>query len=215
MPAATTTEPPSSDYQFKLVLIGDSGVGKSNLLSRFTQNQFNPNSHSTIGVEFATQTISVLDRQIQAQVWDTAGQERFRAITSAYYRGAAGALLVYDVTDRKSFSSLDHWLSEFRENSDSGAAVLVVGNKCDLQVERAVATKEGLEFCERNQLAFIEASALANENVGIAFERILKNIYQKMTQKIPLPSQVSAYNSLGQRISLPTRTLEPVKRQCC
>ena len=102
------------DYLFKVVLIGDSGVGKSNLLSRFTQNQFNIESKSTIGVEFATKTIVTEGKTIKAQIWDTAGQERYRAITSAYYRGAVGALVVYDITKDISFENVEKWLAEVR-----------------------------------------------------------------------------------------------------
>ncbi|KAK8476415.1 hypothetical protein V6N11_068368 [Hibiscus sabdariffa] len=102
------------DYLFKVVLIGDSGVGKSNLLSRFTKNEFSLESKSTIGVEFATRSIRVDDKVVKAQIWDTAGQERYRAITSAYYRGAVGALLVYDVTRHVTFENVERWLKELR-----------------------------------------------------------------------------------------------------
>lgn len=100
------------DYLFKVVLIGDSAVGKSNLLSRFARDQFHPNSKSTIGVEFQTKTLDVQGKVIRAQVWDTAGQERFKAVTAAYYRGAVGALLVYDVSRRQTFDSVGRWLEE-------------------------------------------------------------------------------------------------------
>ncbi|KAL6513198.1 Ras-related protein RABA2a [Orobanche gracilis] len=107
------------DYLFKVVLIGDSGVGKSNLLSRFTRNEFCLESKSTIGVEFATRTLQVEGRTVKAQIWDTAGQERYRAITSAYYRGALGALLVYDVTKPMTFDNVSRWLKELRDHADS------------------------------------------------------------------------------------------------
>ena len=102
------------DYLFKVVVIGDSGVGKSNLLSRFTRNEFNLESKSTIGVEFATRTVSMEGKTIKAQIWDTAGQERYRAITSAYYRGAVGALVVYDITKDVSFTNVSKWLAELK-----------------------------------------------------------------------------------------------------
>lgn len=110
--AAYTEEEQTEDYLFKIVLIGDSAVGKSNLLSRFARNEFFPNSKSTIGVEFQTQRIEIDGKEIKAQIWDTAGQERFRAVTSAYYRGAVGALLVYDVSRRQTFDSIGRWLNE-------------------------------------------------------------------------------------------------------
>lgn len=107
------------DYLFKVVLIGDSGVGKSNLLSRFTKNEFSLESKSTIGVEFATRSIRVDDKVVKAQIWDTAGQERFRAVTSAYYRGAVGALIVYDITRRTTFDSISRWLDELKSKSST------------------------------------------------------------------------------------------------
>ncbi|KAJ3249879.1 Ras- protein Rab-11B, partial [Chytriomyces hyalinus] len=134
------------DYLFKVVLIGDSGVGKSNLLSRFTRNEFNLDSKSTIGVEFATRTIQVDGKTIKAQIWDTAGQERYRAITSAYYRGAVGALLVYDITKMSSYENVNRWLKELRDHADSNIQIMLVGNKSDLKHARAVATEESKTF---------------------------------------------------------------------
>ena len=112
--AAYTEEEHTEDYLFKIVLIGESAVGKSNLLSRFARNEFFPNSKSTIGVEFQTQRIEIDGKEIKAQIWDTAGQERFRAVTSAYYRGAVGALIVYDVSRRQTFDSIERWLNELQ-----------------------------------------------------------------------------------------------------
>ncbi|KAM3700582.1 hypothetical protein ACJW31_05G109800 [Castanea mollissima] len=114
------------DYLFKVVLIGDSGVGKSNLLSRFTRNEFSLESKSTIGVEFATRSLNVDSKVIKAQIWDTAGQERYRAITSAYYRGAVGALLVYDVTRHSTFENVERWLRELRDHTDPNIVVMLI-----------------------------------------------------------------------------------------
>lgn len=124
------------------MLIGDSGVGKSNLLSRFTRNEFNLESKSTIGVEFATRSIQVDGKTVKAQIWDTAGQERYRAITSAYYRGAVGALLVYDIAKHLTYENVDRWLKELRDHADSNIVIMLVGNKSDLKHLRAVPTEE-------------------------------------------------------------------------
>ncbi|XP_014302711.2 ras-related protein Rab-11B [Myotis lucifugus] len=131
-----------------LVLIGDSGVGKSNLLSRFTRNEFNLESKSTIGVEFATRSIQVDGKTIKAQIWDTAGQERYRAITSAYYRGAVGALLVYDIAKHLTYENVERWLKELRDHADSNIVIMLVGNKSDLRHLRAVPTDEARAFAE-------------------------------------------------------------------
>lgn len=171
------------DYLFKVVLIGDSGVGKSNLLSRFTRNEFNLESKSTIGVEFATRSIQVDGKTIKAQIWDTAGQERYRAITSAYYRGAVGALLVYDIAKHLTYENVERWLKELRDHADSNIVIMLVGNKSDLRHLRAVPTDEAKAFSEKNGLSFIETSALDSTNVEIAFQNILTEIYRIVSQK--------------------------------
>ncbi|KAK0441445.1 ras family-domain-containing protein [Armillaria borealis] len=161
------------DYLFKVVLIGDSGVGKSNLLSRFTRNEFNLESKSTIGVEFATRSINVDGKTVKAQIWDTAGQERYRAITSAYYRGAVGALLVYDIAKHATYVNVTRWLKELRDHADSNIVIMLVGNKSDLKHLRAVPTDEAKAFSVENGLSFIETSALDASNVESAFQTIL------------------------------------------
>ncbi|KAG0655314.1 Rab GTPase ypt32 [Maudiozyma exigua] len=170
------------DYLFKIVLIGDSGVGKSNLLSRFTTNEFNIESKSTIGVEFATRTIEVEGKKIKAQIWDTAGQERYRAITSAYYRGAVGALIVYDISKSSTYENCNHWLTELRENADDNVAVGLIGNKSDLSHLRAVPTDEAKNFASESQLLFAETSALNSENVDQAFRELITAIYQMVSK---------------------------------
>lgn len=171
------------DYLFKLVLIGDSGVGKSNLLSRFTKNEFNLESKSTIGVEFATRSLRMDGKVIKAQIWDTAGQERYRAITSAYYRGAVGALLVYDVTRRPTFENVLRWLKELRNHTDPNIVVMLIGNKSDLRHLVAVSTDDGKDLAERESLYFMETSALEATNVEKAFSEVLAQIHQIVSRK--------------------------------
>jgi len=170
------------DFLYKVVLIGDSGVGKSNLLSRFTRNEFNLETKSTIGVEFATRSIQCEGKTIKAQIWDTAGQERYRAITSAYYRGAVGALLVYDISKYFTFKNVERWLTELRENADRNIVIMLVGNKCDLRHLREVPTEEAKAFAEKHKLSFIETSALDATNVELAFQNILSEIYHVMSR---------------------------------
>merc|ERR1712039_1147924 len=178
-PLATSMDRPDDDYDylFKVVIIGDSGVGKSNLLSRFTRNEFHLDSKSTIGVEFATRSIQHDGKTIKAQIWDTAGQERYRAITSAYYRGAVGALLVYDISKQITFENVERWLNELRDHADSNIVIMLVGNKSDLKHLRAVATEDASQFSEKHGLSLIETSALESTNVEEAFQKILTEIY--------------------------------------
>lgn len=152
---------------------GDSGVGKSNILTRFTKNEFNLESKTTIGVEFATKTMSAEGKVIKAQIWDTAGQERYRAITSAYYRGAVGALLMYDITKYQTFANVEKWFEELRNNAESNIVVMLVGNKSDLKPLRAVSQEEATAFAEKHGIAFIETSALDSSNVELAFHKVI------------------------------------------
>ncbi|XP_062118006.1 ras-related protein RABA6b [Humulus lupulus] len=172
------------DYLFKAVLIGDSAVGKSNLLSRFSKNEFRLDSKPTIGVEFAYRNIRVGDKLIKAQIWDTAGQERFRAITSSYYRGALGALLVYDITRQKTFENVKKWLKELREFGNPEMVVVLVGNKSDLgQSSREVNEEDGKGLAEKEGLCFMETSALENLNVEEAFLNMVTKIHEITIQK--------------------------------
>ncbi|XP_059646354.1 ras-related protein RABA4d-like [Cornus florida] len=171
------------DYVFKVVLIGDSAVGKTQLLSRFARNEFSLDSKATIGVEFQTKTIVIDHKTVKAQIWDTAGQERYRAVTSAYYRGAVGALLVYDMTKRQSFEHMARWLEELRGHADKSIIIMLIGNKCDLGSLRAVPVEDAQEFAERENLYFMETSALDATNVETAFLRVLSEIYRIISKK--------------------------------
>lgn len=213
------------DYLFKIVLIGDSGVGKSNLLSRFTRDEFNLESKSTIGVEFATKSVYLENGKIiKAQIWDTAGQERYRAITAAYYRGAVGALLVYDISKRTSFENVERWLKELRDHADENIVILLVGNKSDLKHLRAVLADEASAYSGRERLAFIETSALDSTNVEQAFHQILAEIYTLREQRqvddaAAQEGETQSAAPRGQRIQLNDETeatqQQRRRRMCC
>ncbi|KAL2524114.1 Ras-related protein RABA5a [Abeliophyllum distichum] len=177
-------EEQTEDYLFKIVLIGDSAVGKSNLLTRFARDEFYPNSKSTIGVEFQTQKMEINGKEVKAQIWDTAGQERFRAVTSAYYRGAVGALLVYDISRHQTFDSIGRWLNELHTHSDMNVVTILVGNKSDLKDAREVTTAEGKGLAEAQGLFFIETSALDSSNVSAAFQTVVREIYNILSRKV-------------------------------
>lgn len=210
-----TSKEEEYDFLFKVVLIGDSGVGKSNLLSRFTRNEFNLESKSTIGVEFATKSIQVETKTIKAQIWDTAGQERYRAITSAYYRGAVGALLVYDISKHVTFENVERWLKELRDHAEPNIVVMLVGNKSDLRHRRAVTTEEAMGFAETNNLAFIETSALDATGVEEAFRQILTEIFRLMNRKSLADSPATPAPGPGQTISVRNAQGDKPKGGCC
>ncbi|XP_010522902.1 PREDICTED: ras-related protein RABA3 [Tarenaya hassleriana] len=185
--------PEKIDYVFKVVVIGDSAVGKTQLLSRFTRNEFCFDSKSTIGVEFQTRTVTIDGKLVKAQIWDTAGQERYRAVTSAYYRGALGAMVVYDITKRVTFDHVARWVEEFRSHADPSAVMMLVGNKADLAADRrAVPTEDAVEFAETQRLFFSETSALSGGNVDAAFLRLLHEIFSSVVSRKALDSGGSA-----------------------
>ncbi|KAH1272304.1 Ras- protein Rab-11A [Aspergillus fumigatus] len=207
---------PAHSPQVSFVLIGDSGVGKSNLLSRFTRNEFNLDSKSTIGVEFATRSIQVDSKTIKAQIWDTAGQERYRAITSAYYRGAVGALLVYDISKHQTYDNVNRWLKELRDHADSNIVIMLVGNKSDLRHLRAVPTDEAKQFASENNLSFIETSALDASNVELAFQNILTEIYRIVSSKaLDNGDSGQAPLSSGRTIEVSKAPDTESKQGCC
>lgn len=173
-------------------------------------------SKSTIGVEFATRSVNVEGKIVKAQIWDTAGQERYRAITSAYYRGAVGALLVYDITKQQTFDNVQRWLNELREHADANITIMLVGNKADLKHLRAVSEETAKEFAQNEQLEFIETSALEATNVEAAFTNILTSIYHIVSKK-QISSDRDA-SAAGQTLEVKAGASgeeAAKKRQCC
>ncbi|KAG5264485.1 hypothetical protein AALO_G00254280 [Alosa alosa] len=201
------------NFVFKVVLIGESGVGKSNLLARFTKNEFNHDSRTTIGVEFSTRTIQVETAVIKAQIWDTAGLERYRAITSAYYRGAVGALLVYDLTKHLTYEYVERWLKELYDHADPHIVIMLVGNKNDLEGQRTVPTEEAKDFAESRGLLFMETSALESVNVEAAFLKVLTEIHRKVASREVTRGSISAV-TLSPSIG-PTSEAHTESRSCC
>eukprot|EP01104_Vermistella_antarctica_P014914 TRINITY_DN478_c0_g1_i2.p1 TRINITY_DN478_c0_g1~~TRINITY_DN478_c0_g1_i2.p1 ORF type:complete len:217 (+),score=42.16 TRINITY_DN478_c0_g1_i2:232-882(+) len=188
------------EYIFKFIIIGDMGVGKSCLLHQFTESKFIPDSPHTIGVEFGTRIVEVMGRKIKLQIWDTAGQERFRAVTRSYYRGAAGALLVYDTTRRSTYNHLTSWLTDARNLTNPNTVIMLIGNKKDLTAQRDVSYEEAAAFAEENGLIFLETSAKTNENVEESFLKTAQLIFQSVQDgSVDLVSEggVTRRSSLG------------------
>lgn len=168
------------DYLFKFIIIGDSGTGKTCLLHHFIEGKFKKNSTQTLGVEFGCKRVTIAGKRIKIQIWDTAGQERFRSVTRSYYRGAAAAIIVYDLTKLDSFSHISAWLSDARTLATPDIAVMVVGNKSDLRDTRAVNLLDASRFCQENEVQFMEVSALSGENVEEVFMKLAKTVLGKV-----------------------------------
>ena len=167
------------DMMFKLVIIGDSYVGKTNIMSRYLNNEFRDDSKATVGVEFGSKLFDIKGHSIKAQIWDTAGQERYKSITNAYYKGALGALVVYDITRKETFNSVDKWISDLTAVADKKITVLVIGNKCDLDDQRQITKEQGEEKGRSFNAAFLETSASSGSNIDKAFEMLIKEVYEK------------------------------------
>lgn len=175
----------SYDMIMKLLLVGDSGVGKSCLLLRFVEDKFNPSFITTIGIDFKIRTIESKGKKVKLQVWDTAGQERFRTITTAYYRGAMGIVLIYDVTDARTFENVENWFETVTQHANEDAQIFLVGNKCDDEENRQVSREQGQQLATRLGLSFLEASAKTNENVDAIFYELAAFIQDKQVDVEP------------------------------
>lgn len=210
----------SFDYVFKIVLVGDSGTGKTNLLSRFTRNVFNRDSRTTLGVEFASKQVDIGGNKIKAQIWDTVGQERFQAITQQFYHSALGALLVYDITSQESFESLEKdngWLAQLKQHAHPNIVRLCVGNKCDLSEDRAVSVDEAFALAERHTFPVLETSAKDSINVESAFTELLTEIFRLVRDESlcnPESNQQS-FPVLPGDGDGPGHFRSPVRRVCC
>ena len=175
-------KPNSYDMIFKIVLIGDSSVGKTNMLSRYISNEYDPNSQSTIGVELSTKTFTFDKDEVKVQIWDTAGQEKYRSITSSYYKGAQGCLLVYDITRKDTFDNIDKWFSELKSSTNNEINAILIGNKCDLSDKREITIEEAQKKAKLFNVAFMETSALDGTNIEKAFYELVNNVYQNNKQ---------------------------------
>ncbi len=175
----TFTNPNGYDMIFKIILIGDTSVGKTNILTKYLSDEFDPNSKATVGVEFGTKNFKIENKIVKVQIWDTAGQERYRSITNAYYKGAKGAFIVYDISKKTSFENIEKWLSDLKTNSDENLSIVLLGNKSDLVDKREVTTEEGKEKAKINKFAFIETSALNGKNIDKAFNELITDVYKK------------------------------------
>jgi len=166
------------------LLIGDSGVGKSCLLLRFADDTYTESYISTIGVVFKIRTIELDGKKIKLQIWDTAGQERFRTITSAYYRGAMGIMLVYDITQEKSFENIKNWIRNIEENASTDVEKMLLGNKCELNEKRQVTKERGEQLAIEYGIKFLETSAKNSINVEEAFFTLARDIKSKMEKRM-------------------------------
>eukprot|EP00823_Brevimastigomonas_motovehiculus_P002827 TRINITY_DN1678_c0_g1_i1.p1 TRINITY_DN1678_c0_g1~~TRINITY_DN1678_c0_g1_i1.p1 ORF type:complete len:201 (-),score=26.15 TRINITY_DN1678_c0_g1_i1:407-1009(-) len=189
---------------FKLVLLGDAAVGKSSAVERFVKNEFFAFQQPTIGAAFLTQTVQLEDYIVRLEIWDTAGQERYRSLAPMYYRGAAAALVVYDITDHDSFTGAKTWIEELQRQGSADIVIGLAGNKSDLADKRAVSTEEAKQYATDNGCLFFETSAKSGDNIY--------NMFLAIAKKLPKTSQNQSQDSITIRTL--DETKEPSKCKC-
>ena len=200
-------------YKFKVVVVGDSGVGKTNLIKRFVSNEFKSDSKATVGVEFLSKNFIINGEIFKIEIWDTAGQERYKSITTAYYKGAKGAMIVYDVTNQTSFDNVDKWYNEIKEKASKNINLIVIGNKNDLIDKKIINSESSIEKAKSFGIAIMETSALDASNVKEAFYLILKEMYKSVKSMINNTEKKD--NVEGSGVQLNTDEKNKKKKKCC
>lgn len=209
---------PWCDYLFKLILVGDSGVGKSCLMMRFVDNSYNDSYISTIGVDFKIRGVDIGGKSVKLQIWDTAGQERFNTITRSYYRGAHAIIVVYDITDEETFVNVKHWLSETSKYASKEVLKMIVGNKCDLEDQRAVDKSQAQSLCDQLDIPYVETSAKDASGVEEGFTRIAQSCKEKFENTVevgPSTDIVKPTISSGQSLNDDEEGSSGKKKGCC
>ena len=202
------------DFKLKIVVVGDSGVGKTNLIKRFITNEFNQNFKATIGVEFMSKTYKINKHLFKIEIWDTAGQERYKSITAIYYKGSKGALIVYDTTAQSTFNNIDKWIMEIKDKTSKDIKLMIIGNKIDLKDEREVRNEEALKKADTLGIPLMETSALDATNVKEAFYDLLKEIYKDMKDNLNNPENKYQNDKKGIDLNTISNT-EKKKSKCC
>ena len=203
-------------YLFKIIIIGDAGVGKTNILTRYTKNEFDAIAKPTVGVEFSAKKIKIDNKNIKLQIWDTAGQEKFKAISKNYYKGAAGVMLVYDITKKKSFDNVTKWIEEVRNHSAAEASIIIVANKKDLDSMREVSTEEGQALATEHKCYFLETSALDNSDKMI--EKVFTVLAEDIIVKKQEDDEAKPAEAQGQKIDLSAaqpKKEDEKRKGCC
>ena len=190
----------SSEMIFKILIIGDSTTGKTNILSKYLHNKFDKASKATIGVELCRKIYTIKNEKVEAQIWDTAGQERYRSVTKAYYKGALGALIVYDITKKETFGNIDNWIADIRNSADKKVSIILVGNKNDLEQEREVSKDSGEMKARQFGFAYMETSALNGTNIELAFQTLIEEVYKRHHKEFESSAKVEIQK--GQTIKL-------------
>ena len=202
-------------YKLKLIVLGDSGVGKTNIIRRYVSDTFSTDTKATVGVEFFTKNFKINNDVLKLEIWDTAGQERYKSITSAYYKGSRGCLLVYDITRSATFDDVEKWMAEVKEKVMGSLKMLIIGNKSDLKDERKITIETALEKARSLNIPLMETSALDSTNIQKAFETLLKEMYKEFKKTQELEKKENKNKSEGVKLEIDNQQSEKEKSGCC
>ena len=204
-----------SEMIFKIVIMGDLSAGKTNILTQYLSKKFVQDSHPTIGVEMFTKEFKIKEDTVTAQIWDTAGQEKYNTLTSSYYKGAKGALVVYDITNKDSFLKVERYANELRENGDKNIYMILVGNKIDLQERRQVEYNEGKSLADKLKMGFSEVSAKSGSGINELFQNLIDKVYQKSHREFKSMASIEIIED--KKIALETKNDVNIKqgKKCC
>ena len=201
------------DMMVKVIIIGDSGVGKTNIMSKFLKNKFMEEWKATVRVEFGSKLFDLNGHKIKAQIWDTAGQEKYKSITGAYFKGSKGALVVYDITQKSTYESLEKWINDLKSAGDPKITIILIGNKSDLEENRQVSKEQGEEKAKSFGCAFLETSALSGDNIDKAFNMMVKEIFEKFSNDSAEDSELES-GFKGEDLKL-DKVVDKKKKKCC
>ena len=203
----------SSEMVFKIIIIGDASTGKTNILSKYLNNKFEKDSKATIGVEFGNKIFEIKNSRVNCQIWDTAGQERYKSMTKAFYKGALGALIVYDISKKDNFENVENWITDLKKSSDKKVSIILIGNKNDLEESRQVKKEEGEMKAKEYGIAFLETSALNGNNIEIAFKTLVDEVYNQCHREFESVADVEILK--GETININEQKPEEKKSKCC
>ena len=198
-------------YLYKIIIVGETCVGKSNIISRYLNGEFNYNSTNTLGAELSNKYLTIKDRKTKLQIWDTAGQERYHSIISTYFKGSHGCFIVYDITNDESFDRVDFWHESVKQVANKNVSFVLVGNKCDLEESRLVPKERGEEKAKSLNCPFFETSALSDLNINGVFNQMLENIYEKNDNEISNVSNDNNKENFENMVEINSKKIEKKK----
>ena len=208
-------DPSPTEMVFKIIILGDLSSGKTNIINRYVSNKFVEDSKPTIGVEMFEKNYKIAEDSVTAQIWDTAGQEKYNSLTSSYYRGAQGAIVVYDITQKDSFEKVEKLVNDLREKSETKIYIILVGNKIDKEQNRIISKEEGENLAEKLKIDFCEVSAKSGDGIDNVFQKLIDKVYNIHKGEFKSMASIELENEQKVNLEINNNTNETKKKKCC